>query len=47
MRPHIRIGRLLFFVWSGSWSWIERLPCPGHCKNIYIGPFGFEWLSEE
>ena len=42
-RPRVRIGRLTFWLWSGSWSWVESLPCYGHCRNLYIGPFGVEW----
>lgn len=41
----IKIGRLTLWLWSGSWSWLETLDCNGHCRNLYVGPFGIEWAE--
>lgn len=40
----VRVGRLKFFWWAGSWTWIEIIDCL-HCRNVFVGPIGFEWLT--
>lgn len=45
-RIRFQIGRFVFFLWAGSWSWWLHLDCP-HCRNLYVGPFGFEWETPD
>ncbi len=43
MRPvGVRVGPVKVWLWSGSWTLVDREPCEG-CHNLYVGPFGVEW----
>lgn len=41
-RVGFMVGRLTVWLWAGSWSVFDRVPC-AHCHNLYIGPIGVEW----
>lgn len=44
--PRLKLGCLLIYPWAGSWSWWHHIEC-AHCRNLYVGPFGFEWLTPD
>lgn len=41
MDLRVDLGPVRVYLWSGSWSWVQRLPC-AQCWNLYLGPFGVE-----
>lgn len=42
MAKSVKLGRIRFFLWSGSWSKPASVACDTCRWNYYVGPFGIE-----